>query len=39
VQFAPEGARAWRDGAQPALQQDPAHQYRILAGGGPAPAN
>lgn len=36
VQLAPEGARAWRDGARPVLQQDPAHQYRILAGGEPA---
>jgi ectoine hydroxylase-related dioxygenase (phytanoyl-CoA dioxygenase family) len=35
VQFAPEGALAWREGARPALQTDPAHQYPILAGGEP----
>ena len=36
VQFAPEGARAWRDGAEPTLQVAPDHQYPVLVGGAPA---
>jgi ectoine hydroxylase-related dioxygenase (phytanoyl-CoA dioxygenase family) len=36
VQFAPEGARAWRDGAEPTLQVAPEHQYPVLVGGAPA---
>jgi ectoine hydroxylase-related dioxygenase (phytanoyl-CoA dioxygenase family) len=35
VQFAPEGAMAFRDGRTPVPQDDPTHQYRVLAGGEP----
>jgi ectoine hydroxylase-related dioxygenase (phytanoyl-CoA dioxygenase family) len=35
VQYAPDGAVAWRGGDEPVPQDDPEHQYRVLAGGEP----
>jgi hypothetical protein len=37
VQFAPEGAVAWRAGSEgPTPQRDAEHQFAILRGGAPA---
>jgi hypothetical protein len=39
VQFAPDGALAWRDGREtPAPQRDAEHQFEILCGGEAAEA-